>query len=86
MGLDTVELVMAFEEEFGIEVPNEAAERMVSVKDAVDFFVVEIQRRGGLADPDDVFERIRTITVKISNVHRSKIRLDTKFVDDLGLD
>ena len=35
--LDTVELVMAFEEEFGIEVPDEAAEKIVRVSDAVNF-------------------------------------------------
>ena len=35
--LDTVELVMAFEEEFGIEIPDEAAEKIGSVKDAVDY-------------------------------------------------
>jgi acyl carrier protein len=35
--LDTVELVMAFEEEFGIEIPDDAAEKILTVKDAVDF-------------------------------------------------
>ncbi|MGE5442497.1 MAG: acyl carrier protein [Bacteroidota bacterium] len=35
--LDTVELVMAFEEEFGIEIPDEAAEKILTVKDAVDY-------------------------------------------------
>ncbi|MFN7710528.1 MAG: acyl carrier protein [Holosporales bacterium] len=35
--LDTVELVMAFEEEFGIEIPEEAAEKIRTVKDAVAF-------------------------------------------------
>ena len=35
--LDTVELVMAFEEEFGCEIPDDAAEKIVTVKDAVDF-------------------------------------------------
>lgn len=35
--LDTVELVMAFEEEFGIEIPDDAAEKIKTVKDAVDF-------------------------------------------------
>lgn len=35
--LDTVELVMAFEEEFGCEIPDEAAEKIVTVKDAIDF-------------------------------------------------
>jgi len=35
--LDTVELVMAFEEEFKIEIPDDAAEKIITVKDAVDF-------------------------------------------------
>ena len=34
--LDQVELVMAFEEEFKCEIPDEAAEKIVTVKDAVD--------------------------------------------------
>ncbi len=35
--LDTVELVMAFEEEFGIEIPDEDAEKMQTVGDAVSY-------------------------------------------------
>jgi len=35
--LDTVELVMAFEEEFGIEVPDEEAEKLKSVGDVVTY-------------------------------------------------
>ena len=35
--LDTVELVMAFEEEFGIEIPDDAAESIQTVGDAVKF-------------------------------------------------
>ena len=35
--LDTVELVMAFEEEFSIEIPDDAAEKILTVKDAIDF-------------------------------------------------
>ncbi|MEM7440751.1 MAG: acyl carrier protein [Pseudomonadota bacterium] len=35
--LDTVELVMAFEEEFGIEIPDEAAESIQSFGDAVKY-------------------------------------------------
>jgi acyl carrier protein len=35
--LDTVELVMAFEEEFGIEIPDDAAEKIATVKDAITF-------------------------------------------------
>ena len=35
--LDTVELVMAFEEEFGIDIPDEDAEKMSSVGDAIKY-------------------------------------------------
>ena len=35
--LDVVELVMAFEEEFGVEIPDDAAETIVTVGDAVKF-------------------------------------------------
>jgi len=35
--LDTVELVMAFEEEFGIDIPDEDAEKMATVSDAIKY-------------------------------------------------
>ncbi len=35
--LDTVEMVMAFEEEFNIEIPDEDAEKIKTVQDAVDY-------------------------------------------------
>lgn len=35
--LDTVELIMAFEEEFGVEIPDEEAEKIKSVQDVIDY-------------------------------------------------
>ena len=35
--LDTVELVMAFEEEFGVEIPDDAAEKIATVGDATKY-------------------------------------------------
>lgn len=35
--LDTVELVMALEEEFGIEIPDEDAEKIATVRDAINY-------------------------------------------------
>jgi len=35
--LDTVELVMALEEEFSIEIPDEAAEKITTVQSAIDY-------------------------------------------------
>ena len=35
--LDTVELVMAFEEAFNVEIPEDAAEKIATVQDAIDY-------------------------------------------------
>jgi acyl carrier protein len=40
--LDTVELVMAFEEQFGLEIPDEDAEKIRTVKDAVDYITAKL--------------------------------------------
>jgi acyl carrier protein len=46
--LDTVELIMAFEEEFGLEISDDDAEKIRKVKDAVAF--IDKAREGGGAD------------------------------------
>ena len=44
--LDTVELVMALEEEFGIEIPDEEAEKMATVGDAVKYIEEKAVQKG----------------------------------------
>jgi hypothetical protein len=46
VGLDTVELVMAVEEDFNLEIPDAAAEKMFTVGDMHSFVVSELRRRG----------------------------------------
>jgi acyl carrier protein len=43
--LDTVELVMAFEEAFNVEIPEDAAEKITTVKDAIEY--IEKQGKAG---------------------------------------
>jgi acyl carrier protein len=43
--LDTVELVMAFEEAFNVEIPEDAAEKIATVQDAIDY--IEKQSEAG---------------------------------------
>jgi acyl carrier protein len=40
--LDTVELVMALEEEFDIEIPDEAAEKITTVQEALDYITNKV--------------------------------------------
>jgi len=42
--LDTVELVMAFEEEFGIEIPDEEAEKIQTVENAIDYIKIHAKK------------------------------------------
>ncbi len=41
--LDTVELIMALEEEFGIEIPDDAAEKIATVGDAVEYLKKHVE-------------------------------------------
>jgi len=45
--LDIVELVMAFEEEFGVEVPDEEAEKLQTVQDVIDYIKDKAKHHGG---------------------------------------
>jgi acyl carrier protein len=84
MGLDTVELVMAFEEEFDIEISNETAERILSVRDVRDLVLSEYRRLNRTLDSDDIFRRIVRVTAECLGVRAERVTLDTAFVDDLG--
>ncbi|MEB6676287.1 acyl carrier protein [Acinetobacter haemolyticus] len=41
--LDIVELVMAFEEEFGFEIPDEDAEKITTVQAAIDYIMTNVE-------------------------------------------
>jgi acyl carrier protein len=86
MGLDSVALILAVEENFQIEIPDEAAERILSVRHMRDFIVDELRRLGREADPDAVFARLREIIVEQLPVKPSEVVLDAEFVRDFRID
>ena len=55
--LDIVELIMAFEEEFGVEIPDEKAEKIRTVADAI---------------PDEKAEKIRTVADAVKMLDEEK--------------
>ena len=86
MGLDTVEIVMDFEKEFGIEISYDAAGKIVTLGDVRELVLAEYKRLGRSADPDDILQRIRTVAANYTAINPKKIGPDTRFIDDLGLD
>ena len=44
--LDTVELVMAFEEEFDTEIPDEKAEKITTIQEAIDYIEANLENEG----------------------------------------
>lgn len=89
MGLDSVELVMAFEEEFDIEFPDAEAERIVTVGDAHYGILRKLYKRvedPDTIDTDDVWERVQGLIQEHIGVDRRKITPDARFIDDLGVD
>jgi len=86
MGLDTVELVMAFEEEFSIDIPNAVAEDMVSAGKAAEAIAAILARLGRPADAQAVYARVKAITCDQLNIDPARIGWDTRFVEDIGAD
>lgn len=86
MGLDSVELVMAIEEEFGLDIPDRDAEKMITVGDVYEWLRVRLST----ADPracltQRVFYKLRRALIENYNVSRHTISPDTRLTELLPL-
>ncbi|GDY21337.1 hypothetical protein LBMAG56_26830 [Verrucomicrobiota bacterium] len=88
MGLDTVELVMAVEEEFDLAISAAAAAKMKRVGDLHAFVVTTLQQRAGAGVVDDaqVWERLRGIIVEQLGVRVEEVTPSARFLEDLRAD
>ena len=87
MGLDTVDLVMAVEEHFQIEIPDEIAATLETVGLLHKFVVVQIQRRSLLrVDEAAVFSELKEIICDQAGVLPDEVVPNAYFVKDLLLD
>lgn len=86
MGLDSVYLVMAIEEEFGISIPHQDAEKIVTVGDLYDW----LRERISISDPvacftQRAFYKLRRALVQNYGIERSRIAPDVRLTDLLPL-
>ena len=86
MGLDTVELILAVEDEFGIEIAEEAAMRLDSVGGMHDYIVETLRSRGTTVDEQEIWQRLRTVIVHQLGVRPEEVRRKAEFVRDLRAD
>jgi acyl carrier protein len=86
MGLDTVELVMAIEEEFDLAIPNSDAATFVVLGEMHDYVVDALRRRGCAPDETEAWERLRAVVVKQLGVRPDRVTREARIVDDLGAD
>ena len=89
MGLDTVELVMTLEEEFGIEIPNEDAARLATVGEIADYILARLASGGGSIESIDLaalWVRVKSVVVRQLGVAPDKVTRTASVVQDLGAD
>jgi acyl carrier protein len=87
MGLDSVELVMAVEEHFGISIPDDDASTLVTVGKLYNWVVSELHRlkRPGV-DPTVVFNELRQLICDQLGVSADRVVSGARFVQDLNVD
>ena len=85
MDLETIELIMAVEEEFVIEIPDDRAERIASIGELRNVVLTELKRFDRRREPDAVLDRISEIAANFAHVDRGSVGPETTLVGDLGL-
>jgi acyl carrier protein len=87
MGLDTVELVLAVEEIFGIEIPNDVAANIFTVGALNEFIVAELNRlQRPDVNKDIVYDLLRNIIVIQLAVKPEEVIPSARFIQDLHAD
>ena len=86
MGLDTVELVMVIEEEFGIEIPNKDAAKLGVLGDMQDYILGALRQRGDKPDESQIWERLKAVVVAQLGVRPEEITRTAHIVKDFRVD
>ena len=85
MGLDLVELFMRFEEEFGVEIPDEVASTLFTPRNVIDYLMTKPQIYNQWSR-DFVAQKVWLIMKDEVNIDQEKFTEDSRFIDDLNID
>lgn len=85
MGLDLVEMAMRIEEEFEITIPDEAAEKMITPRNVIDY-LMNLPEVSEKWSRDYVSTTVRQIIEYETGVLQKDFNDDSRFVQDMGLD
>jgi acyl carrier protein len=86
MGLAIVELVMAIEDEFRIEIPNDDAARLAVIGELFDYVLQTLRQRGETPDEAQTWERFRAVVVRQLGVRPDEVVRSAHVVRDLHAD
>jgi acyl carrier protein len=86
MGLDTVEIVMAIEDEFQIEISDNDAEKMFTPGDIHEFVLRTLKARGETVDADAAWLRVHKILVDQLGLKSGRVTKTTRIIEELGAD
>jgi acyl carrier protein len=86
MGLDTVELIMATEEEFDIDIPNEEAPKLAVLGDLHKYVVTALKLRGETPNEEEIWNRLSAVVVKQLGVSPNEVTRSAHIVYDLNAD
>jgi acyl carrier protein len=86
MGLDTVELIMAVEEEFNVEIPNADAAKLGVLGDLHDYVVGAVRKRGETPSEEEVWQRLKKVVIAQLGVRPDEVKRSAHIVEDLRAD
>lgn len=80
MGLETVELVMAWEEEFGVEIPDSVAASLKTPRQVTDWLAAQLPGY----PRDEIAAGVRRRPLDQLGIRPTQYREDARFVEDFG--
>jgi acyl carrier protein len=86
MGLDTVDLIIAVEKEFKIQISDQVAPKLAVLGDLLKHVIQVLEQRGENPDQEDVWRRLSAVVVEQLGVRPEEVTRASHIVDDLGAD